>query len=88
MEKQKYSQEEIAELFSNGNFEPTFPFLSQSIEWKIIGESHFTGKEEVIQNCHQTAQYFKSVETDFKTEDTIVTKNKVVIRGSGEFIET
>ncbi|MEN0050411.1 MAG: hypothetical protein AAF806_25325 [Bacteroidota bacterium] len=86
MERKKYSKKEIAELFSNGDFEQTFPFLSENVEWEIIGENFFMGKEKVIQNCNRTAQYFKSLQTDFKTEDVVVAKNKVVVRGSAEFI--
>lgn len=82
----KHTKKEIAEAFSNGNFELTFPYLSDSIIWNVIGENLFTGKNEVMNNCKRTAEYFKSVETNFQTEDAIATENKVVIRGTGEFI--
>ncbi len=82
----KHSIKDIAESFSNGNFEMTFPYLSENIIWNVIGENQFNGKSEVVNNCKQTSKYFKSVETDFKTEDIIVTDFKVVIRGSGEFL--
>ncbi len=80
------TQVQIAEAFSNGNFELTFPYLSKSIVWNVVGENLFNGKIEVIENCKQTSEYFKSIETDFKTEDVIVAKDKVIIRGTGEFI--
>lgn len=82
----KTLQKDIAESFSNGNFEQTFPHLSENIIWNVIGENQFKGKSEVVENCKKTAEYFKSVQTDFKTEDVIVSDNKVVIRGTGEFI--
>lgn len=82
----KHTQIEIAEAFSNGNFELTFPYLAESIIWNVIGENLFQGKKEVMNNCKRTSEYFKSVETNFQTEDTIATDNKVVIRGTGEFI--
>jgi hypothetical protein len=85
MQKMKPSPREIAEAFSNGNFEQTFPYLSEDIVWNVIGENFFKGKSDVVENCRQTAEYFKSVQTDFKTEDVIVADNKVVIRGTGEF---
>ena len=81
----KHTQTEIAESFSNGKFELTFPYLSENIIWNVVGENQFTGKIEVINNCRRTSEYFKSVETNFQTEDSIVTDNKVVIRGTGEF---
>ena len=86
MEKEKHSKKVIAESFSNGIFELAYPYLSENIEWNVIGESQFKGKSEVIENCNQTAEYFKSIETNFKTEDIIVVDNKIVIRGSGEFL--
>ena len=82
----RYSKQEIAESFSNGHFELTYPYLSESIEWNVIGESQFVGKSDVIENCNRTAEYFKSIETNFKTEDIIVADNKIVIRGLGEFL--
>ena len=82
----KHTQREIAESFSNGNFELTFPYLSENIIWSIIGENLFKGKSEVVANCRQISAYFQSVQTDFKTDDIIETDHKVVIRGTGEFI--
>ena len=35
----KHSQREIAESFSHGNFELTFPYLSEGIIWNVIGEN-------------------------------------------------
>ena len=82
----EYTQIEIAEAFSNGNFELTYPYLSESVIWNVVGDSLFTGKDEVMANCKRTADYFKSVETNFRTEDVIAADNKVVVRGTGEFI--
>ncbi|MEM9896503.1 MAG: nuclear transport factor 2 family protein [Bacteroidota bacterium] len=82
----KHTQQQIATLFSNGDFEETFPYLSADVIWNVVGENQFQGKPAVVNNCQQTLAYFKSVETKFITEDVIVAENRVVIRGSGEFI--
>jgi hypothetical protein len=81
----RHSQKEIAEAFSIGNFELTFAYLSNNIVWDVVGENLFKGKSAVINNCKQTSEYFKSAETNFKTEDSIAADNKVIIRGTGEF---
>ena len=81
----EHSKIEIARLFSNGNFESVFPYLSESVEWNVIGENVFKGKTNVIKSCEQTSKYFNSVETVFKTNDIIESGNKVIIRGTGEF---
>ncbi len=82
----KHTQKEIAEAFSNGDFELTFPYLSENIIWDIVGENLLKGKAAVVNNCRQTSEYFNSVETNFNTEDIIVSECKVVIRGTGEFL--
>lgn len=76
---------EIAALFSNGKFEKTMDYLSETIVWNIVGEHIFEGKNAVMENCKKTAAYFNSVETDFKTNDIIVSGNKIIITGTAEF---
>ncbi|MGB5361971.1 MAG: nuclear transport factor 2 family protein [Aureibaculum sp.] len=79
------SKKEIAILFSNGKFENIMDYLSDAIVWNVIGEIKFEGKNAVKKNCEQTAEYFKSVQTDFKTNDILVSENKVIILGTAEF---
>ena len=85
MNQHKNSIQEIAVNFSNGQFEIVLPFLSENIIWNIIGEKVYKGKTAVIANCKQTASYFNTVETDFKTNDVIVSDSKVIVRGIGDF---
>ncbi|NND94614.1 MAG: SnoaL-like domain-containing protein [Flavobacteriales bacterium] len=80
-----HSKKEIAELFSNGKFEQIMNYLSDEIVWNVIGENKFDGKKSVVENCRQTAEYFKSVETDFKTDKVVSTENKVIVTGTAEF---
>lgn len=81
----EYSKKEIAEFFSNGKFENIVDCFSDVIVWNDIGETIFQGKDAVKENCEQTAEYFKSMQTDFKTNDIIVSENKIVIIGTAEF---
>ncbi|MEM9857421.1 MAG: nuclear transport factor 2 family protein [Bacteroidota bacterium] len=85
MNQLENSIQTIAVNFSNGQFEDVLPHLSDDIVWSVIGEQVFQGKSDVIANCKQTAEYFNTVETDFQTHDVIVTNNKVVVRGTGDF---
>ncbi len=80
-----YSKKEIAELFSNGKFDQIMDYLCDEIVWNVVGENIYEGKKSVEENCKQTAQYFKSVETNFKTEDVISSNNKVIVIGTAEF---
>ncbi|MFD1315345.1 nuclear transport factor 2 family protein [Namhaeicola litoreus] len=79
------TKKEIAELFSNGKFDQIIDFLSEEIVWNVIGEKTFEGKKDVVENCIQIAEYFKSVQTIFKTEEVVVDENKVIVFGTAEF---
>jgi hypothetical protein len=79
-------QQEIAEAFSNGKFDLTYPYLDDNVEWKIVGDKTINGKNEVIRHCEITAEYFESVMTDFTTINVIVAKNRVAIDGAATFM--
>ncbi len=70
-----YSKKEIEELFSNGKFDQIMDYLCDEIVWNVVGENIFDGKKSVEENCKQTAEYFKSVETNFQTVDVFITRN-------------
>ena len=76
---------EIALCFSNGAFAKVYPFLSDHIEWDVIGESVFTGKAAVLEQCEKTAAYFQSVRTEFNTESILAQDQQVAISGTAAF---
>ncbi|WP_318640092.1 nuclear transport factor 2 family protein [Flavobacterium ardleyense] len=80
-----YSNQEVAELFSMGKFDEVIKYFNDTIVWELIGESTFEGIDAVVENCKLVAEYFKSVETDFRTNDIFVSDNKVIVIGSAEF---
>ena len=82
----KMTKKEIAEAFSNGKFELVNQYLSDKVKWTVVGENYFEGKKAVVANCEQTANYFKSVTTNFITANVIADNNRVAINGSAEFI--
>ncbi|MFN3341932.1 MAG: nuclear transport factor 2 family protein [Flavobacteriales bacterium] len=77
---------EIAKAFSNGEFEKTYKFIADNAEWIVIEEDKFLGKQAILDNCEQVANYFKSVTTDFITLNIISEGNKVVVNGTAEFL--
>lgn len=77
---------QIAEEFSKGNFEFAYNNLSQDIQWNIVGDKLLTGKDQVIEFCNKTAEYFKEVTTEFRTSNIIVDSNLVAINGTAVFI--
>lgn len=76
----------IAEAFSNGQFDQTYPCLAADIVWTVVGEETFRGKEAVMANCEHTAAYFRSVTTHFKTIHVIAGGNCIAISGTAEFL--
>ncbi|KGL45671.1 hypothetical protein BMT55_15505 [Listeria newyorkensis] len=81
------NKQAIAESFSMGRFEEIYPYLSDSIEWHIIGEGTITGIENVIGKCEETSAYFKSVTTKCDIKNIITQNNQVVISGLAFFGE-
>ncbi|MDP4552815.1 hypothetical protein Q9251_18205 [Alkalihalobacillus macyae] len=80
------TQRQIAESFSNGNFDPAFPFLAKTIKWNIVGDKTLVGREAVIEECKQTSNYFKTITTKFTTLNVISEQNCVAVNGTAEFI--
>lgn len=80
------TKKEIAKAFSNGEFEKTNKFISDTAIWTVVEEDTFIGKKAIIDNCEQVVSYFQSVTTDFKTLNIIAEGNKVVINGTAEFL--
>lgn len=77
---------QIAEAFSNGRFELIYSFLADDVEWNIVEEKRLSGKRSVIENCEQTAGYFKSVTTNFEIHNLIADDKKIVVSGTAEFL--
>ena len=46
------SNKEICKAFSNGNFEYTYNFLTDDIEWDIVGDKIVKGKPAVVEFCN------------------------------------
>lgn len=82
----KPTNSEIAEAFSKGNFEFSYSFLTDDIKWNIVGDKILNGKEEVIEFCNQTSDYFKTVKTIFKTDNIIIDSERIAVNGSAQFI--
>jgi hypothetical protein len=76
----------IARLFSGGQFDEVENRLSEKVEFHIYEDhKHLIGKTAVMKFCKGIAQYFATIETDFRESGSLVGKDKVVIYGYGEF---
>ncbi|MBD2703149.1 nuclear transport factor 2 family protein [Spirosoma sp. BT702] len=70
---------QIAEAFSRHDFASTYPYLSDAIQWNLVGSQTINGKQHVIATCDQSADYLKTVTTTFDKFLVLGTENDVVI---------
>ncbi|TXI91618.1 MAG: nuclear transport factor 2 family protein [Neisseriales bacterium] len=78
---------DIATSFSTGKFNLIYDFITPEAEWEIVGESLFSGREQIIANCERVRSYFNTVMTNFKIANILVDGDKVVINGTAEFFK-
>lgn len=82
-------QKLICKAFSYDDFEKTFPFFYDGIEWKIIGsDSSLKEKKAVIRKCAQTKTYFEPVKTRFIIQNIINELHFTFVPGTAEFIKS
>lgn len=80
-------QKEIALLFSEGQFDKTAEFLTETVTWYIYEEKQaLTGKKAVLDFAAQIAEYFRSVTTAFETSGCIAEGNTVAVYGKARFL--
>lgn len=80
------TKEAIARAFSNGAFEKTYDFISDTAEWTVVEEAVYQGRRAIMEQCEKVSAYFKTVDTDFNTFHVIDGGNKVVVNGTAEFL--
>ncbi|MCA5006353.1 nuclear transport factor 2 family protein [Sphingobacterium bovistauri] len=80
------TKSEIAQAFSNGDFDKCFEYLTDNTIWNTPGEQLLTGKQEIETFCKSISNYFDSVTTNFQQLNVIENTNCVAINGTAEFI--
>jgi hypothetical protein len=82
----KMTKSEIAQAFSNGEFEKAYNYIADDAIWVVVEENTFRGKQAILENGAQVGHYFKTITSNFKTLNIIADANKVVINGTAEFL--
>ena len=77
----------IADEFSNHNFEITYPFVSDNVQWNMVGGELIIGKENVIKTCEQSSNYLKTVETTFSKFLVLEADNYITVDSISEYID-
>jgi ketosteroid isomerase-like protein len=79
--------EEIARAFSSHRFTEAEPYLADDVEWVNVGTEPLDGKDAVIEECTESAEYLEEVRTEFREFRTIVAENAVVVDSLAEYTE-
>lgn len=80
------TNKQICREFSSGNFKFSYDYLSDDIQWNIVGDKILSGKDNVIEFCNKTAEYISGVITKFNIINLIEEDNCIAIDGTAEFI--
>ena len=75
----------IAQTFSLGQFNSVFQYLTEDIEWHIIGEQHLKGMDNIINHCNLIQDYFNKTPHKFTIHAQYQSSNTVIIQGYAEF---
>ncbi|MBD2757892.1 nuclear transport factor 2 family protein [Spirosoma sp. BT704] len=73
------TNQQIAQAFSRHDFASTYPYLSDTIRWNLIGSQLLTGTQSIITACEQSAAYLQTVTTTFDKFLVLSTENNIVI---------
>lgn len=76
---------QIAEAFSRHEFEKTYPYRRDTVEWNLVGNQQINGYENVIQSCGQSTDYLADIITTFSQFTVIVGDTQVVIDSLAEY---
>jgi hypothetical protein len=78
---------QIAEAFSRHAFESTYAFLSDTIQWHLVGDKVLKGKQDIMATCAQSAEHLASVTTQFSKFKVVVGENCVVIDSEAAYMD-
>ena len=81
------SIKQIAEAFSRHDFANTYSFLSDTIQWNLVGSQPLNGKPSVVATCEQSAAYLNTVVTTFEKFLVVCEENNVVIDSLSTYVD-
>lgn len=73
------TQQEIAEAFSRHDFGAAYGYLAGGVVWNLVGGQQLVGRDSVIAECENSANYLATVETRFTKFRLLAGEDWVVI---------
>jgi hypothetical protein len=77
--------DQIAEAFCSYRFGETYPYMTDEIKWNIVGREELIGREAVIDQCNQSANFLKTVSTTFIKLKINRSETFVAVEGIAQF---
>ena len=78
---------DIAAAFSHHEFQDTYEYMLDDIEWMLVGERNIRGKVNVVATCEESSKYLATVRTRFITFKIIEAERSVVIDSRAEYVD-
>ena len=80
-----HTPEDLAEAFSGHRFEEVVPYLSDTVEWDLVGDDTLVGREAVVELCRATAEELADVRTDFARFLVVASGDVVAVDSVAEY---
>lgn len=78
---------QIAEAFSRHNFADAYPYLTDDVQWHLVGDRHLVGRDHVIDACEHSAEYLAGMTTTFTKFKFMTGDSSVVIDSEAEYVD-
>ena len=78
---------QIAEAFSGHRFPETYPHLSPTVRWHVVGASTLDGRDAVVAACGKSAAELAGVTTTFRAFRSIASGDTVVVESLADYVD-
>ena len=79
--------EELAGAISGHRFDEAIPYLSEAVEWDLVGEAVLAGRNAVIDALRKTAAGLAGVRTDFTRFAVVAQADAAVVDSVAEYTD-
>ena len=77
--------DQIAEAFCSHRFVVTYPYMADEIKWNMTGREELIGREAVIDQCNQSANFLETDSSTITKLKTYRVETCVIVEGAAQF---
>ena len=78
---------QVARAFSTHDFEAVIERMSVTLTWDLVGGRTYTGKEEVVAACRESADYLSDITSTFESVRIVDGGSTVVVDTRASYTE-